>query len=732
VWPQMFVEFMAKFEILDLELFSMVPAECLGKQRLGFPMELYATLAFPILVFLVPFLLLWCFALFRQLVSGKCFCFAGFCRLVGGCFRCIRGVIVGTWRCIFCCCLPQRFRPKREVAPATKPKSKKNKPTQGVIAAACSTACEQYTHSRSFKLTTLGLLLVYPTISRKCLSAFSCVPAVTEDGVSTFFMREDPVIVCFEGEWYGLATASILGLVIYCFGLPVLAIGLILRARAIMRRRYVSDADKTEARERVSLLTSSYEPGYWYMESVWLAHKFFFTGVIHLFAFDASLQIYVGTLVALVSFLGALLTKPYKYDICDFVQNVVLLQLLFTYITAFLLLRRPGEEIAGASATGSTLDEDTLAIILISINMSSFILLTILMVYNLRQERRKQAALLSRRLVFRDGTLPTMPDLELYNLQFHIFLSHCWGTGQDQMRVVKKHLIEILPESKIFLDVDDLKEGRGREYMDVSAQALVFVSDGYFVSPNCMRELLRAFHLKKPIITLQEQDQKKGGLTPEQVRRQLHEADAMLTRWGLSEELEEWNCPRPTPDQLYDALDIEGLRGTPLLWERLTDFQRITLRLVCERFLGHEGLKYGDDVAAPKIELPQHGLGFHAYCSPHNHRAKDVLHELATVLSTNVVTEPYVRPRPRWGGRSGSWGSGSMFSARESFSRNKSSCRADPSQAERLSRPRPSAAKARLRSTATDDEVDTPSETPSGATWLRRAPSASKHDAGWV
>ena len=333
VWPQMFVEFMAKFEILDLELFSMVPAECLGKQRLGFPMELYATLAFPILVFLVPFLLLWCFALFRQLVSGKCFCFAGFCRLVGGCFRCIRGVIVGTWRCIFCCCLPQRFRPKREVAPATKPKSKKNKPTQGVIAAACSTACEQYTHSRSFKLTTLGLLLVYPTISRKCLSAFSCVPAVTEDGVSTFFMREDPVIVCFEGEWYGLATASILGLVIYCFGLPVLAIGLILRARAIMRRRYVSDADKTEARERVSLLTSSYEPGYWYMESVWLAHKFFFTGVIHLFAFDASLQIYVGTLVALVSFLGALLTKPYKYDICDFVQNVVLLQLLFTYIT---------------------------------------------------------------------------------------------------------------------------------------------------------------------------------------------------------------------------------------------------------------------------------------------------------------------------------------------------------------------------------------------------------------
>ena len=67
-----------------------------------------------------------------------------------------------------------------------------------------------------------------------------------------------------------------------------------------------------------------------------------------------------------------------------------------------------------------------------------------------------------------------------------------WGTGQDQMRVVKQRLLEMLPDASIFLDVDDLAEGKGAEYVDVSSMSLVFCSAGYFQSPNCMRELLRA------------------------------------------------------------------------------------------------------------------------------------------------------------------------------------------------------------------------------------------------
>ena len=55
---------------------------------------------------------------------------------------------------------------------------------------------------------------------------------------------------------------------------------------------------------------------------------------------------------------------------------------------------------------------------------------------------------------------------------YHLFLSHRWGTGQDQMRILKQRLMELIPELRIFLDVDDLREGRGAESVDESQVAI--------------------------------------------------------------------------------------------------------------------------------------------------------------------------------------------------------------------------------------------------------------------
>ena len=35
--------------------------------------------------------------------------------------------------------------------------------------------------------------------------------------------------------------------------------------------------------------------------------------------------------------------------------------------------------------------------------------------------------------------------------KFHLFLSHTWKTGQDQVAVIKRHVREMLPESTVFL-----------------------------------------------------------------------------------------------------------------------------------------------------------------------------------------------------------------------------------------------------------------------------------------
>ena len=54
----------------------------------------------------------------------------------------------------------------------------------------------------------------------------------------------------------------------------------------------------------------------------------------------------------------------------------------------------------------------------------------------------------------------------------HCVLSNRWATGQDVARILKQRLKEAIPEIECFLDVDDLHEGKGAEYVDVSQSVL--------------------------------------------------------------------------------------------------------------------------------------------------------------------------------------------------------------------------------------------------------------------
>jgi len=52
-----------------------------------------------------------------------------------------------------------------------------------------------------------------------------------------------------------------------------------------------------------------------------------------------------------------------------------------------------------------------------------------------------------------------VPELRLSPaLQYHLFLSHIWSSGQDQMATVKRELQLLLFGIHVFLDVDDLED----------------------------------------------------------------------------------------------------------------------------------------------------------------------------------------------------------------------------------------------------------------------------------
>eukprot|EP00964_Phaeocystis_antarctica_P090817 scaffold58161_cov58-Phaeocystis_antarctica.AAC.5 len=82
------------------------------------------------------------------------------------------------------------------------------------------------------------------------------------------------------------------------------------------------------------------------------------------------------------------------------------------------------------------------------------------------------------------------PELELAEgHKWHLFLSHTWGTGQDQCATIKRHLCLLLTGVHVFLDVDDLEDYDAlEEYVEQSALIMIFVSKGYFKSKNNLRE----------------------------------------------------------------------------------------------------------------------------------------------------------------------------------------------------------------------------------------------------
>ena len=149
--------------------------------------------------------------------------------------------------------------------------------------------------------------------------------------------------------------------------------------------------------------------------------------------------------------------------------------------------------------------------------------------------------------------------------RWHVMLSHIWASGQDQMAVLKRQLLLMVPGISVFLDVDDLTDiGELEAYVEASATMLLFLSRGYFHSRNCMREVRHTLIAKKHFVLLHDADLAKGGL-------------------ALHDSREE--CPVDLRTAVF-SIDEKGRvpRGV-VTWMRIFDFQQMSLKLIVEAML---------------------------------------------------------------------------------------------------------------------------------------------------
>lgn len=120
-------------------------------------------------------------------------------------------------------------------------------------------------------------------------------------------------------------------------------------------------------------------------------------------------------------------------------------------------------------------------------------------------------------LLLRTTGKPPVLDLGEH-CQYHLFLSHVWATGQDQVAVIKRRLLELMPHAKIFLDVEDLESiAHLEKYIEQSASVMIFLSRGYFLSQNCLREANHAVDKRKNILLMHERDKSRGGTALDKV-----------------------------------------------------------------------------------------------------------------------------------------------------------------------------------------------------------------------
>ena len=563
VWPPIFASFLAKMRILSLDIFSASPLGCLLDTEVSFMQELLATLLLPIagatLVLLIALL-------------------------------------------AACCTLPPEER------------------------GLCTVAARPETCTLQLWL----LLLLYPSLAKTALSPFDCV-TVGEARL----LRADSRVECHGDGWHGLAALGAVGTVVYSLGFPLLCYGMTRAAtlpadaadasakpratgqapigggssRPRTRGERPSHADKRLG--RAWLLLKSYRAEFWWWESLEVLRKYFLTSVVLVVAQLTLLQVYLGTLACVVSLVLVARHQPYADPLCGQVQMLVLAQLAFTYMSGMLFFDDgDGRGGGGDDDDARERRDEQWGRILVAVNLTVFVALAAGLGSAVQGAIGDvKGAIRSRRT----GQLMELPPQRL-DTAWHLFVSHVWRTGQDQARVIKERLKQLVPGISVFLDVDDLDDvSMLEEYVGASHLVLIFVSAGYLESRNCLRELSCAAQTCKPIVAVRETEREHGGMSDDEVRVAC--ADASLLT------------------ELYAAPPIE--------WHRISQFQDVSLLQIARRLVpasvAPELYIPGGPMEAlhhTPIPPPRAPGGSLVYVSRHNVGAMALARELAAALES--------------------------------------------------------------------------------------------------
>ena len=441
------------------------------------------------------------------------------------------------------------------------------------------------------------------------------------DGSITSYLLADVAVEC-EGDDYD-SLQWLAGQFVLVWPVAVPSFFLILLALS----RRSPNGEHGDLWRATHFLHSEYRDSFFYWEVAELLRRLALVGFVLLIPPQRTLlRLMVATIITLAHTVLLQYARPYHSEstACTAVLLSVALQ---TVLLVVLLVKVHAQLSEGEVATLFGFDNAIyLTTIILACNLLVLIGVVVLALSRMIIQKRNEGA--QRLRYCSSGTTVRAPPLR-GGAQYHLFLSHNWGSGQDQMRIIKQRLLEMMPDLRIFLDVDeaDLDISKLEEYIGCrmasdghltrssggSLAVLIHCTTSYFKSPNCKRELRSAAVSDTQIITLLEVDKARGALDPPQIKKAVGELP--------------W--PEAELQQALDKLFVEGKE--PIEWTRLGSMQTLTLRLIAERLLPPGvGATYVQHDPLPRVESIQPVRGRHHLCySSHNEGVDRLLRELA-------------------------------------------------------------------------------------------------------
>jgi len=434
--------------------------------------------------------------------------------------------------------------------------------------------------------TTVALLIIFvclPSLSSVIFQAWSCEPFPTSDNNYVYYLRSDLSVQCYESDEHEKLTyLGYFFVAIWPVGAVVLCAALLYTARKPILKRV-----PTRFVHAIAFLHRDYRPERFYWEVIELMRRTCLTGWLLLVdERNTFTRIAIAILICLASLVLTLYATPYRRSEDQALAVCSQLMLLVSFMGgSYIRLYDDLELQAEFVLPGITArlfgfgSSDYIVNLLLGFTVAMVIFLVCTLSYIIAQDGRDH--------LIRIRSSHKKPELVLYKGErFHLFNSHVWSTAQDAVATIKRQLQRFVPGIRIFLDVDDLESIADLEtYVHESSVVLMFLSQGYFSSRNCMREVMAVLKLKKPYLFVQEPDPSKGG-APLEV---------------LCDEL---------PREDYRKKLFDGRRITP--WYRMMEFQLISLTQICEDFLQHTPKYKGHGVQPLYIpgSLPEQALMF--------------------------------------------------------------------------------------------------------------------------